>query len=650
MKKLKIKKISIENFAGLKNQVFEFNGNDARVYGANGTGKTTTATALQWLLFDKGLDGSTKSFNPVPLDENNEEEYELIPTVEVELDDNGKTLKIRKESHPKYTTNKTTNRKEYSRSRTKKQYINDESLKVKDFQSRISELVSEDVFKLITNPAAFNQLHWKEQRTILFEIADDIDTETIIKTNKDFEAIPKILGDHDIETKQKILKDKISQIEKDIKDIPIRINQTESNKQEVPKYDEERYEEIEQEIERLGKERVDVQNGKAEIDLRNQLADKQAELKRLEDNHEANNENRITSLNNEFNVEEGTVSNLKTQIKNNKQQIDYENNRRKTLLDKHKEIQSQIEEVKNRQFEYKDDGVCNCCGQPLPADQVEQAKEKALKQFNKNKSQEIEELNNSKERVVNDGKQIKPTIEKLESQNNSLQIKINEAGDKSQRILNKINQLKASSVDVTQTEEYKSVLNDINEINNKRKDIKTTINDQLVNIDNQITELTQEKVEFENVKAIESSNKHLDDAIGELRMQEDNLLDEKEEHVHQNQILKAFVTTRVKMLTENVNNKFNIAEFKLFNQLVNGELEETCVTTVDGVEYSGGLNNAARINVGLDIINTLSQHYKITAPIFIDNAESITDIIPTEAQQIQLIVSGQDENLRMETI
>ncbi|MCG1410898.1 ATPase [Staphylococcus epidermidis] len=650
MKQLKIKKISIENFAGLKNQVFEFNGNDARLYGANGTGKTTTATALQWLLFDKGLDGSTKSFNPVPLDENNEEEYELIPTVEVELDDNGKTLKIRKESHPKYTTNKTTNRKEYSRSRTKKQYINDESLKVKDFQSRISELVSEDVFKLITNPSAFNQLHWKEQRTILFEIADDIDTETIIKTNKDFEAIPQILGDHDIETKQKILKDKITQIEKDIKDIPIRINQTESNKQEVPKYDEERYEEIKQEIERLGKERVDVQNGKAEIDLRNQLADKQAELKRLEDNHEANNENRITSLNNEFNVEEGTVSNLKTQIKNNKQQIDYENNRRKTLLDKHKEIQSQIEEVKNRQFEYKDDGVCSCCGQALPADQVEQAKEKALKQFNKNKSQEIEELNNSKERVVNDGKQIKPTIEKLESQNNSLQIRVNEAEDKSQRILNKINQLKASSVNVTQTEEYKSVLNDINEINNKRKDIKTTINNQLVNIDNQITEFTQEKVEFENVKAIESSNKHLDDAIRELRMQEDNLLDEKEEYVHQNQVLKAFITTRVKMLTENVNNKFNIAEFKLFNQLVNGELEETCVTTVDGVEYSGGLNNAARINVGLDIINTLSQHYKITAPIFIDNAESITDIIPTEAQQIQLIVSGQDKNLRMETI
>ena len=245
----------------------------------------------------------------------------------------------------------------------------------------------------------------------MFEIADDIDTETIIKTNKDFEAIPQILGDHDIETKQKILKDKISQIEKDIKDIPIRINQTESNKQEVPKYDEERYEEIKQEIERLGKERVDVQNGKAEIDLRNQLTDKQAELKRLEDNHEANNENRITSLNNEFNVEEGTVSNLKTQIKNNKQQIDYENNRRKTLLDKHKEIQSQIEEVKTDNSNIKTMVFVVVVANHYQLIKLNKQKEKALKQFNKNKSQEIEELNNSKERVVNDGKQIKPTIE-----------------------------------------------------------------------------------------------------------------------------------------------------------------------------------------------------------------------------------------------
>ncbi len=74
---MKINKLTISNFAGIKEK-FNFDGKDAKIYGNNATGKTTTATALQWLLFDKGLDGSTKSFNPVPLNEKNEEKLSLV--------------------------------------------------------------------------------------------------------------------------------------------------------------------------------------------------------------------------------------------------------------------------------------------------------------------------------------------------------------------------------------------------------------------------------------------------------------------------------------------------------------------------------------------------------------------------------------------
>ncbi|MEJ7301384.1 ATPase, partial [Staphylococcus caprae] len=91
----------------------------------------------------------------------------------------------------------------------------------------------------MTNPAAFNDLEWKKQRELLFEISDQINDEDIIKTNKDFKDLKDILGDHDIEVKTKILNDKIKQIRKDIEDIPVRINQTESNKQDVPEHDEE---------------------------------------------------------------------------------------------------------------------------------------------------------------------------------------------------------------------------------------------------------------------------------------------------------------------------------------------------------------------------------------------------------------------------
>lgn len=86
----------------------------------------------------------------------------------------------------------------------------------------------------------------------------------------------------------------------------------------------------------------------------------------------------------------------------------------------------------------------------------------------------------------------------------------------------------------------------------------------------------------------------------------------------------------------------------MFDVQVNGGVVETCETLFDGVPYSGGLNNAARINVGLDIINTLSEHYGFTAPIFVDNREAVTKLIETRGQVISLIVSEPDKKLRVE--
>ncbi|EGQ0289265.1 AAA family ATPase, partial [Staphylococcus pseudintermedius] len=253
---LRLNKLIIENFAGIKDQTFEFIGDNSKIYGSNGAGKTTTATALQWLLFDKGLDGSTKSFNPVPVDISNHEVYELIPTVEAEFTIDNNTLVLRKESRPKYTTNLKTNRKEYSRSRTKRQFINEEPVKISDYKSRIKDLIDEDVFKLITNPAAFNNLDWKKRREILFEIADPIDDEDIIKSNDELSNLTDLLREHDIETKKKIVSDKIKQINKEIQDIPTRINQESKGLQEVEPLNDSELKQIESEIESLKQQKI----------------------------------------------------------------------------------------------------------------------------------------------------------------------------------------------------------------------------------------------------------------------------------------------------------------------------------------------------------------------------------------------------------
>ena len=95
-----------------------------------------------------------------------------------------------------------------------------------------------------------------------------------------------------------------------------------------------------------------------------------------------------------------------------------------------------------------------------------------------------------------------------------------------------------------------------------------------------------------------------------------------------------------------INSMFSIVKFKMYEQQINGGEAETCEALVDGVPYSTNLNTAARINAGIDIINAISKHNDVYAPIFIDNRESITSLIDTEAQVINLI---KDENYKFLT-
>src|SRR5699024_8610220 len=104
-------------------------------------------------------------------------------------------------------------------------------------------------------------------------------------------------------------------------------------------------------------------------------------------------------------------------------------------------------------------------------------------------------------------------------------------------------------------------------------------------------------------------------------------------------LLEEFTRTKVNLLTDAINDKFKFVKFKLFEENINGGLEEVCEPTVDGNNYSTGLNNAARINAGLDIINTLMDYYQTKVPVFIDNAEGVNELIGIDTQLITLSVS-----------
>ena len=91
-------------------------------------------------------------------------------------------------------------------------------------------------------------------------------------------------------------------------------------------------------------------------------------------------------------------------------------------------------------------------------------------------------------------------------------------------------------------------------------------------------------------------------------------------------------------LETRVNHLFTNVQFRMFKRLLNGNLEPICECTMHGTPYQD-LSNSEKINAGIDIINAICRYNDIYAPMFVDNAESINDVTPTQSQQILLIVS-----------
>ncbi len=642
--KLLLKKLEIKDFQGIKYLEFDFNGQNATIYGQNGSGKTTTATALQWLLFDKNLEG--KQIDVVPVDENNSEMYEQVPHVTAVFDKDGQELKLTKESFPKYMKNKMTGAKEYTKSRTGKYYIDDVPFTVTNYKKEVSELIDEDVFRLVTNVNTFNDLHWTDKRKILFEVCGELTDEAIIQSNAELEPLIEILKNKSIEDQKKVIKDKLKKTNDDIEDIPVRINEATLSKVETVTSDI-NIDEVKKQIEDYEVDILSINNGSSEIELRNQIAEKQNDLKMLEKNHSSDNQSNINNLKSKLSLEESNKLNIESKARNLNQTIEDYKQKRELKLKEYKEVDSEIKDTEQLQHTESIDDTCSCCGQKLPEENIEVAKQRSLEQFNRNKSTKLEELQQRKATLLEQGKQFKPSIEKLQIELQEEQKNIEEIQKSIDSLKSRIERLTNESVPVNETPEYKQILEDINAINQQRSQIVQSNKEKVQAIREKISDLDIKVAKYNKNQAVIESNARIDKRIEELRQHENELVAIKEELSYQLYLIDQFNRTKVKTIEESINKKFKLARFKLFDEKKNGNIEESCVTTVDGVEYGKGLNTAAMINVGLDIINTLTKHYNVYAPIFIDNAESVTNVYQTNSQQIELKVSEREEKLRL---
>lgn len=649
-KEITLLKLTLRNFKGIRDYVLNPDEANVSVFGDNAAGKTTLFDAFVWLLFDKDSQNK-KDFEIKTLDAAGKVFHKLEHEVEGVLVVNGKRITLRKVFAEKWSKKRGSATEEFS-GHTTDYFINGVPAKKAEYDEAVNGIVNENIFKLLTNPMFFNeQLKWQERRKILLEVCGDVADSEVIESNKSLASLPAILGDRSIEDHRKVIAARRSKINEELEKIPIRIDEVYRS---MPQPDGEKTA-IEERIKLISR----------------QIEDKQAELTRLQSGgeiavkekrqHELEGE--LLQLKNELqagtmdkvNVKRQEVSRLRTELETIRfnrtklgNKIASNNEMIGSQEDKAANLRSEWNEVNAETFQHHHDENCPSCGQSLPADQLEASHDKALATFNLRKSERLEQITAKGKAAAGEAKRLKEEnaahARDLETLDQQIAAKERELSAAESDLTN----MQSGITDVDTDPRYLSKKEEIaavkSEILYLRSSLQGAIEETRLSLARLRTDLEMQEKHKASFALIAQS----EERIADLNKQEKELAAEFERLEGELYLTEEFIRTNVALLEAKINSKFKFARFKLFDQQINGGVAECCETTFKGVPYGSGLNNGARINIGLDIINTLSEHYGVTAPIFVDNAESVTRLIETNGQQICLIVSEKDKQLRVE--
>lgn len=651
MKQIKLMGLKLINFKGIKLFVLDADGKNQKVLGDNGTGKTTLYDAFLWTLVNKDSMNNTK-FAIKTLDMAGKEASGLEHAVEVTLSVDGNLTTLKKAYKEVWTKKRSAPKAEF-KGHTNDYYIDGVPVKQKEFTTFISELIDEDTFKLLTNPAYFNEILKPEQRRkVLLEVCGDITDQDVIDKNEELAKLPEILGNRTLEKQKQYIASRKKEINQELDRIPIRIDEINLNLPDLDGLDKQV---LESEIQSLNSqidEKQDlisnIRNGNATVQKQKEIQEIEIQLLQIKQQHESGSKDELYRLQTRIQEEESNLSLFNSKVENLKNEKRYNDENVKRIDEELNKLRQEWSSINEQQFEHTDQCECPSCGQSLPEAQLQAAREKALAQFNLNKSKQLEEIDakgkqtsGRKNEIISSNVALAKEYEKLNGQINEKQTLI-------EKLKTQLKQVEEQVTDVTENTQYVAKLKEKQQLQSDIASLKETADQSIQDVQLEIAELKSKRDQLQADLGKFAAVKQSEDRIKELEAQERELAAEFEKLEEGLFLIEEFTRTKVDMLEEKINSKFKYARFKLFDVQVNGGLNDICDTTYQGVPYDKGLNNAARINVGLDIINTLSEHYGVSAPIFIDNAEAVTKLIDTDAQLISLIVSGQDKQLRVE--
>lgn len=667
-----LKRLELENFKGIRHLVVDVDDKETFIMAANGKGKTSVMDANLWLLFDKDSTDRT-TFEAKTLDEFNRPIHRLEHSVTATYEINGRQLVIRKVYKEKWTTKRGSPTPELT-GHVKEYYWDGVPCNETEYKAKISNLINETQFKLISNLAYFNNvLKWEDRRALLLQLGGgmtDIDYARELNTQGQYQhIIDELMSNKSLDEYRKMLANQKKTIREKAEGLPYRINEA---KRSLP--EDADYAALELELEELKQNLQSVDEmlqSKSASETKRQealseLVKKQGAIQRAitERKQQIENDSQDQKL-----LRERAIAEMKRRISTAENDRDMMQRDLKLSGDQVARIKGLIESLESERaksveewkrvnadvFKFNDsECICPTCSQQLPDDNIEAKKTELENKFNTTKAAKLDT-------ITKHGFKIKEQIENYNVELGAMQAKVSNIEAKIQTANSELNLMKDGLANLEEDNLLKTAdskiaieaaLQNDSEIKRLRAELEA-INEELV-APTDIQDNSEFKARKKELQSkidevnIQLSKKDLKDKalarIAELEADESKFAQEVADIEQLEFSLIEFDREKMNLLEKKINGRFGLVTFKLFEEQINGGIKPTCVTLINGVPFPDA-NTASKVNASIDIINVFSEYFGIKAPVFIDNRESVTDLIENDLQIINLVVSPKHKSL-----
>lgn len=651
MKTIKLIRMELRNFKGVAQAEYDF-GDRADISGGNGSGKSTIFEAYLWCLFDKNPAGNTPKVQPY--DTANEIKHQLTTSVRLYIELDGNPLIAERTLKEEWVKPRGTT--ELVCKGTKSEYaVNEVPMSKAQYNAKLADIMPLDKWFILSSIGIIPAMEQKACRAALQAIAPAIDEQTLAQP---FPAVLDALARGlNIDELQATTKQTKSRAKTELDGIPAAIEAQdrlrveddfaaiEAKLAETKMDIAARQIELEQ-LQALGGDAAHIAKEREIANLRTDLARLNAQISEHETNAQtayttarAKYEQQLQTLAAEsqgiaqrITVAQQTAKRYLLLIEDKKQRIT-------TLRDQWKAKNAETYIVPEMQT------VCPTCGQELPAERITEALTKAMQAWNAEKVKSLQAIQHEAEECKKCLNDYETANAKAEERDRVDIERAQTIADEVKEIQQAIDNLRTPTTILNQDAEYQTLLTKKQDIESQLAQATQATETTQDTTTTQITEITQVIASLQRLRedllcrlAARDTNRRIDEERARLLEQQRTLADTIAQAEGVEQQILAYRKAKIMAVENGVSSLFTMVRWKMYEPNVTNDGEkEICQAIINGIPYDQQ-NRATQVNAAIDIVNGFARAYDVSLPLFIDNAESVTDIIPTNGQCITMTV------------